>query len=533
MPEITSPIPVTTGVRHSERARWLVFAVIVAADLLDMIDSTVTTIAAPTIVRDLGGSDALVPWLGLSYALALGSLLVVGGRLGDRFGQRRTFLIGLIGFTAASLLCGIAWTPAALVVFRLVQGAFGALLIPQGFSILLRTFPRDQLGRVFGLFGPLLAIGAIGGPVLAGLLIHADLAGTGWRSIFLINGLIGTALLITGPRVLPRNTPDATVRVIDPPRPRPSSSSACAPSGRADRRLRLPDWGPVPLICPGRGERRPGRVVRRAATPVPHAAAHAEPVPYPQLRRWDHRRHRLLRRGYRRAEVVSLHLQQGAGLTPFQAAGIMAPLSLGIILTSFRVRDQVQRLGRRLVLAGTTITLLGVLGRLAVVLAAPGLPVLLAIPLFITGLGMGCCFGSLFSTALGDVGEHEAGSASGTLNALQQIANATGAALVSTLFVALAATSTDTTAVTVSLLVVAVILAVAAAITPMLPRHAAAEPLRDATPERPQTTVCALDHKRRRRNRSMHHFREDDSLEVAGGVHGRAGRDDLVSMAGG
>ncbi|MGX1132821.1 transposase [Streptomyces glaucescens] len=131
--------------------------------------------------------------------------------------------------------------------------------------------------------------------------------------------------------------------------------------------------------------------------------------------------------------VVSLHLQQGAGLTPFAAAGIMAPLSLGIIITSFRVRDHIQRLGRRLVLAGSVVTLLGVLGQLATIVAAPGLPVVLAVPLFVTGLGMGCCFGSLFSTALGGVNDQQAGSASGTLNALQQIANATGAALVSTM----------------------------------------------------------------------------------------------------
>lgn len=472
MPENTSPIPVTTGVRHSERIRWLVFAVIVAADLLDLIDSTVTTIAAPTIVRDLGGSDALVPWLGLSYALALGSLLVVGGRLGDRFGQRRTFLIGLIGFTAASLLCGIAWTPAALVVFRLVQGAFGALLIPQGFSILLRTFPRDQLGRVFGLFGPILAIGAIGGPVLAGLLIQADLAGTGWRSIFLINGIIGTALLITGPRVLPGNAPDVTVR-IDPLGSTVIMLGLLAVMGGlivgGDT-----GWGPAPVTALVAGVFLIGWFVvlqRRSRTPLltPSlfrirsfvAGITVGTVYFAAVAGLLY--------------VVSLHLQQGAGLTPFQAAGIMAPLSVGIILTSFRVRDHVQRHGRRLVLAGTTITLLGVLGLLAVILTTPGLPVLLAIPLFITGLGMGCCFGSLFSTALGDVSEHEAGSASGTLNALQQIANATGAALVSTLFVTLVAAKTDTAAVTVSLLVVAVILAVAAAITPMLPRHAAAD----------------------------------------------------------
>lgn len=282
-----------------------------------MIDSTVTTIASPVIVRDLSASDALVSWLGLGYALALGSLLVVGGRLGDRLGQRRTFLIGLAGFTATSLLCGVAWTPAVLVCFRLVQGAFGALLIPQGFSILLNTFPRDQLGRVFGLFGPLLAIGSISGPVLAGLLIQADIAGTRWRSIFLLSGLIGAALLIAGPRVLPRSTPDRTVR-IDP------LGSAVLMLGLVGVMGGLisggdTGWGPIPIAALILGAVLTGCFVllqRHSRTPLLT----------PSLFRI---------RGFVAGVtvgtvyfaavagllyVVSLHLQQGAGLTPFAAA---------------------------------------------------------------------------------------------------------------------------------------------------------------------------------------------------------------------
>lgn len=472
MPENTLSAPAMAGAHLSERARWLVFAVVIAADLLDMIDSTVTTIASPVIVRDLGGSNALVPWLGLSYALALGSLLVVGGRLGDRLGQRRTFLIGLVGFTAASLLCGGAWTPVALVCFRLVQGAFGALLIPQGFSILLSTFPRERLGRVFGLFGPLLAVGSISGPVLAGLLIQADIAGVGWRSIFLINGVIGTALLIAAPRVLPRNTPDPAVRID----PLGSATIMLGLLGVMGGLIAGGDtgWGPIPVAALAVGAVLVGCFVllqRHSRTPLltPSlfrirsfvAGITVGTVYFAAVSGLLY--------------VISLHLQQGEGLTPLQTAGIMAPLSLGNISTSFRVRDHIQRLGRRLVQAGIAITLIGVLGLLAALAAAPGVPVVLTVPLFVTGLGMGCCFGSLFSTALGDVDEQQAGSASGTLNALQQIANAAGAALVSTMFVSLAASSTNTSAATICLVVVAAILVVAAAVTPTLPRHAAAE----------------------------------------------------------
>lgn len=472
MPEITTSPATLPGVHPSVRARWLVFAVVIAADLLDMIDSTVTTIASPAIVRELGGSDALVPWLGLSYALALGSLLVVGGRLGDRYGQRRTFLIGLVGFTAASLLCGVAWAPAVLVCFRLLQGAFGALLIPQGFSLLLSAFPRDQLGKVFGLFGPLLAIGAIGGPVLAGLLIQANIADVGWRSIFLINGVIGTALLVAAPRILPRSTGDTAVR-IDP------LSSAVVMLGLLGVMGGLiaggdTGWGPLPIAVLVVGTALLGCFVllqRRSRTPLltPSlfrvrsfvAGITVGTVYFAAVTGLMY--------------VVSLHLQRGAEMTPFQTAGIMAPLSVGIILTSFGFREHVQRLGRRLVLAGATITLLGVLGLFAVLRMLPGLPVVLTAPLFVIGLGMGCCFGSLFATALGEVDEAEAGSASGTLNALQQVANAAGAALVATLFVTLSVSGTDGIATTVCLAVVAVILVLTAVLTPLLPRQAAAD----------------------------------------------------------
>jgi MFS family permease len=111
---------------------WVVLGLVLLADALDMIDSTVTNIAAPTIVRDIGGGQALIKWLGSSYALAMGVLLVVGGRLGDRFGQRRLFLIGMAGFTAASAVAGLSPDPG--------------LLIPQGMAIMTKTFPRDMLG---------------------------------------------------------------------------------------------------------------------------------------------------------------------------------------------------------------------------------------------------------------------------------------------------------------------------------------------------------------------------------------------------
>ena len=173
------------------------------------MDSTITNIAAPTIVRDIGGGESLIKWLGASYALALGVLLVVGGRLGDRYGPRRVFLIGIAGFTLASLGCGLSVDPAMLIACRLIQGGFGALLIPQGLSILVASVSREQMPTVFSVFGPAMAGAAIAGPIVAGFIISANVAGLMWRPIFLINIVLGTFGFLAALKVLPDVPPSS------------------------------------------------------------------------------------------------------------------------------------------------------------------------------------------------------------------------------------------------------------------------------------------------------------------------------------
>src|SRR6202161_1481657 len=191
----------------------VILAVVLLADVLHLMDSTITNIAAPTIVRDIGGGESLIKWLGASYALAMGVLLVVGGRLGDRYGKRRIFLIGIAGFTLASLWCGLSADPAMLIAGRLVQGGFGALLIPQGMGILLASFSREQIPRAFSVFGPVMAGSAVLGPIVAGFLISANIAGLGWRPIFLINIVLGTAGFIAARKLLPHDRPAGAVAI--------------------------------------------------------------------------------------------------------------------------------------------------------------------------------------------------------------------------------------------------------------------------------------------------------------------------------
>ena len=181
-----SPAGMTTRLR-------LILVVVILADVLDLMDSTITNIAAPTIVRDIGGGESLIKWLGASYALAMGVLLVVGARLGDRYGKRRIFLIGIAGFTLASLAAGASVDPVMLIAARLVQGGFGALLIPQGIGLLIASFNREQMRVAFSVFGPVMGASAILGPILAGFIISANIGGLTWRPIFLINIVLGAA----------------------------------------------------------------------------------------------------------------------------------------------------------------------------------------------------------------------------------------------------------------------------------------------------------------------------------------------------
>ena len=176
-------------------------AIVLIAEIMDLLDSTVITIAAPTVRHELGGGTTAMQWWAAGYTLAFAVFMIVGGRLGDVFGRRRVFVIGIAGFTLASIACALAPSPDVLIATRVLQGGFGALLIPQGLGMIKTVFPPKEMGGAFAAFGPIMGLAAIAGPILAGWLVSADLLGTGWRMIFLVNvplgvvGLLGRAAL--------------------------------------------------------------------------------------------------------------------------------------------------------------------------------------------------------------------------------------------------------------------------------------------------------------------------------------------------
>jgi EmrB/QacA subfamily drug resistance transporter len=466
-PTGTTPTPTP-----SSRRLWTVLVVVLIADALDLLDSTITTIAAPTIVAEIGGGPALVKWLGAAYALALGSLLVVGGRMGDKFGQRRLFLIGMAGFTLASAAAGLAVDPAMLIAARLCQGAFGALLIPQGMAIMTKSFPRELLQKAFAAFGPMLGVAAIGGPVLAGFIINADIAGLSWRPMFLINIVLGGIGLIVASVVLPHDDGDSSTQID-------TLGSGLLGAAMLGLLLGLIEgstngWTLAPLSYLGGGLAALGLFARRQVTAT-------EPLLKPSL---------FANRGFTSGlvmglaffaavngsgYVLSLFLQQGLGYSAGRTSVAILPMTLGIIAASGAGMVLIGRLGRKLLLIGLLVTMAGVAWILAVI-ADQGVAVgewSLLPPIFVIGLGMGTCFGIVFDIALGDLDPAEAGSASGSLSAVQQLAAGIGSAAVTSVYFAGLAAGGVQHSMVLSLWVVLGIITACLALLPLVPSRAA------------------------------------------------------------
>jgi EmrB/QacA subfamily drug resistance transporter len=451
-----------------------ILAIVITASMLDLLDSQITNIAAPSIVHNLGGGETLIKWLGASYQLAIGTFLVIGGRLGDRYGKRRLFLIGLAGFVAASLLCGLAADPAMIVIGRLIQGSFGALLIPQGISILMATFSREQLPTAFSTFGPVLGISAVLGPIAGGFIISANIAGLHWRPVFLINIVLGAAGLIAAVRLLPHDKPISRERI---------DVIGSALLGLMMLTLifgliqgSTDGWTALPvasMILGGVLFAAFGARQRLAASPL---------IKPSLLRNKGFTSGLVMGLGFFAAiagitYVISLFFQLVLHYTADHAALGLCPMAAGFVVSSFLCRPLLQRLGRTLVVTGLVITLAGALGLWGTILG-DGTSVnawLTAPAIFVLGLGMGACVSTLYDVAVGNVDHDEAGSASGSLSAVQQLASAIGAAVVTTIYFTLSRSHGSLYAMKISVFVVAMVVVICLCLVWLLPKSAAAE----------------------------------------------------------
>jgi MFS family permease len=194
--------PWLTRVRQSE---WTPLAVLLTAPFMVVLDFFVVNVAIPSISVDLHAGSTVIEWIVAGYGLTTAVGLVAAGRLGDRVGRRRVFWVGMLVFTLASALCGLAPSGATLVAARLAQGLGAALVTPQVLSILSVAYEGKARARAFGIYGMTLGLAAVLGQLIGGLLIEADLFGLGWRACFLVNIPIGLAALVLAPRVVPES----------------------------------------------------------------------------------------------------------------------------------------------------------------------------------------------------------------------------------------------------------------------------------------------------------------------------------------
>lgn len=418
---------------------WLVLAVVLAAECMDLLDGTVVNVAAPTIHHTLHTSSTALQWIIGGYPLALAVGLLVGGRLGDLFGRRAMFLIGVSGFTLASTLCGLAPSTAVLIGARLCQGLAGAMMIPQGLGLMREVFPPDDLKKAFGLFGPVMGSAAMIGPIVGGGLIALNIVHDAWRPVFLINLPVGLAATVAAARLLPRV------------------------QGRHARELDLfgavlATLGSAALIYPliqGRSLGWPSWCFVMIGASMVLFAVFAVHL----LRRKRARRDPLIEpsvfghRGYSAGALVlmlffggmvgsmlglTLFMQLGEHFSAIHAGLTVIPFSLGTAFTAPVAAGLMQRLGGRLLIqAGALVTLAGYVLLALVLESVSSISTWGLIgPLLVVGLGMGLFIVPVFDTVVAAVTDAELGSASGALNAIQQLGGAIGVAGLGTVFFA-------------------------------------------------------------------------------------------------
>lgn len=416
---------------------WLGLSVLLLAGFVTIFDLFVVNVAIPSMQADLDANFAQIGFIVAGYELAFGVLLITGGRLGDLFGRRRLFVIGMAGFTLASALCGLAPSAEFLIGARVLQGLAAALLFPQVYASIRVNFDGDDSRRAFGLLGMTLGLAAIAGQVLGGWLVHADLFGLGWRSIFLINVPIGLFAI-------------AAARTI--------------PESRAPQRPAL-DWMGVALVSAGLtlllvpliegpGQGWPAWSLLSLGVAVLLALFHRQQeqrrmaggLPLVDMRLLAQRRFALgavlVLLVYSTSSsfflCFALLVQTGLGLDPFMAGSIFAPCSVGFVLASLAAPRLVARWGAQAIVAGAMAyaVSIGLLIAQVWMAGAELVPARLIPVLVVVGAGQGFIMTPLLNLVLGFVDEAQAGMASGVISTVQQVGAALGVAVVGILFAA-------------------------------------------------------------------------------------------------
>ncbi|MEV8095457.1 MFS transporter [Kitasatospora sp. NPDC085879] len=410
---------------------------------LPMLDFFIVNVALPTIDHDLAAGPAVLELVAAGYGIAFAVLLVLGGRLGDALGRRRLFVAGAALFAVTSLACGLAPTAWTLVAARVAQGASAALLLPQVLATITAASGGAQRARALGIYGAVGGISVVIGQVLGGMMVAADLFGTGWRAVFLLNvpfALVTAALAV---RYVPE-TRASRAAGVDLPGTALLTAALLAlfvplMEGRA---VGWPLWtwlllGLFPLLAAAfvAVERR---AERRGGTPL---------VPLSLLRIPEMRRGLGIALPYFTGFggfmfVIAILLQHGLRLGPVAAGWALVPMATGYFAASLSGPRLVGRFGSRVITAGAVVQGIGLVTLLATVLAdwAHFSPLRMLPGVALAGIGQGLVGTPLFRVVLSKVPAERAGVGSGVLATTQQSSLALGVATLGTLFLAVAPT---------------------------------------------------------------------------------------------
>jgi EmrB/QacA subfamily drug resistance transporter len=414
---------------HDHGRRWWTLATLGLAQLMVVLDATIVNIALPSAQADLGFDDADRQWVVTAYALAFGGLLLLGGRLADMFGRRRTLLIGLAGFALASALGGAATGFGTLVGARALQGLFGALLAPSALSLLTITFsdPKER-GKAFGIFGAIAGAGAAIGLLLGGVLTEY----LSWRWCLYVNVPIAVVAAVGAVRFVRKVAPADGVHLDIP-----GVVTAVLGLGGlvyAFARAESDGWSdPVTVVLIAVSV-----LLLVAFVLLQQRVAH----PLLPLRVVLDRRRGGAYLAIALAAIgmfavflfLTYYLQQTKGFSPLTSGVAFLPFVAGILTSSTVVVPRLlPKIGPRFIIA--TGQLLGMAGLLYLwrLEATSGYLVHVLPALFVMGLGMGLIFASCFNTATSGTRPSDAGVASALVNTGQQVGGALGTALLNTI----------------------------------------------------------------------------------------------------
>jgi EmrB/QacA subfamily drug resistance transporter len=423
------------------RTRTIAMTVLIAASFLDLMDAMITNVALPTIQADLGASPIQLEWTMAGYLIAFATLLVTGGRLGDRYGRRSIFLIGILGFTVASLSSALAPSAEVLVAARIAQGAFAGLMVPQSLASVQVLYKPEERAPLYAIIGSISVLGTVAGQVLGGWLTDANLFDTGWRSIFLINVPIGIALAALALRFVPNSRSSQRV-LLDPVGILLAAAAvlfAVLPL-TVGRSLDWPAWtwamlaaAPVALLLLILQQRA---LASRGGNPL-------FPVGLFTVRGFGSG---LLVQGLfavasgSYAMVTAFYLQQALGFSSLQFGLSLLPISVGAMIGSGVVGPLAKRFGKPLVVIGGLVQAGGFVWVRHLVDARGGdlNGWDLALPLAVVGLGLIAVALPLADIALARVPTVAAGAASGTLSTVQQFGSAIGLCIAGAAFFSVA-----------------------------------------------------------------------------------------------